>query len=286
MSTPLQAASGSARDPLKHFRIPPQPDSVLEAGRLLGAAMPDLNRIAAAVSKDPSLTARVLKVANSPYFSTSQKIDSVGRALNVMGLNTFKTAVLKSALQEVFSQSQIHANTREMVWCHAELTAACCDIVARFSAPALAANAYLAGLFHDCATLVMQDKFADYGEILPQCLHYSSKAIPLEQARYETDHCTVGYFFAKAWQLPEAVCRTIQYHHNEALEEPWDGQTRMLVAILRLSEYIVQDYDTSGNMKTISPEQWLQFHEGMAIQLQVEADDIRDFETALLERIS
>lgn len=267
---------------LKNFAIPPQPESVLEIGKLLEKPAVDLNRIAAVISKDASLTAKVLKIANSPFFSGGRSIDSVGRALNVMGLNTFKTVVLKSALSEVFAQGD--SASFETFWRHSELAALCCDIIAQRCVPKLAGSAYLAGMFHDCAIPVMQAKFDDYADLLKQSLHYCAKVIPLEESRYSTSHSTIGYFFAKSWKLPEAVCKAISHHHDETLTNLTDETEKTLVAMLMLSEYIIQDFDTSGNMKTIDSTLWMEIHCDVIDCLDIDADDIHDFEENLLKK--
>lgn len=267
---------------LKNFSIPPQPESVLEISKLLDKPAIDLNRIAAIIGKDASLTAKVLKVANAPFFSGGRAIDSVGRALNVMGLNTFKTVVLKSSLREVFSQDG--DASFDTFWRHSELAALSCDIIAQRRAPELAQYAYLAGLFHDCAIPVMQAKFGDYVEVVAQSLHYGGKIIPVEEARYATNHCTVGYFFAKSWKLPELVCQTILHHHSESLNDIPDIPGKTLTAILMASEYLIQDFDTSGNMKTIDHHRWAEIHGDVMAVLNIEPDNLRDFEEDLLEK--
>ncbi|TAN52982.1 MAG: HDOD domain-containing protein [Methylococcaceae bacterium] len=267
-----------------HIALPPQPDGVIEINKQLGLSVVDLKKIVAVIQKDPALTAKVLKVANSPLFCCGRSIDSVTRAVQVMGLNNFRTVVVNVALREVFSQGD--SEVLEKFWKHSELAALSCDIIARQMVNRLAPQAYLHGLFHDCAIPIMANKYPDYAELIQKSLHYQENVIALEEERYFTNHCTLGYFFAKSWALPELVCAAIQQHHNESLADIEEEDVKLLVAISQVSEFIIQDFDSSGNMKTISIEIWAERHDNAMQILGIEPDHIRDFEEELLEKMN
>lgn len=267
-----------------NIALPPQPDGVIEINKQLGKSVVDLKRIVAVIQKDPSLTAKVLKVANSPLFCCGRAIDSVERAVQVMGLNNFRTVVVNAALREVFSQGD--NEVLEKFWKHSELAALTCDIIANQVVKRLAPQAYLAGLFHDCAIPIMVNKYSDYADLVLKALHYQENVIAMEEERYSTNHCTLGYLFAKSWVLPELVYTAIQQHHNESLADIVEEDVKLLVAMSLVSEFIIQDFDASGNMKTISIEVWAERHDNVMQILGIEPDHIRDFEEELLEKVN
>lgn len=267
-----------------NIALPPQPDGVLEINKQLGQPVVDLKKIVTVIQKDPSLTAKVLKVANSPLFCCGRTIDSVARAVQVMGLNNFRTVVVNVALREVFSQGD--SAVLERFWKHSELAALSCDIIAKQRVNRLAPLAYLLGLFHDCAIPIMANKYPDYVDLMQKSLHYLENVIAIEEERYFTNHCTLGYFFAKSWALPDLVSAAIQQHHNESLADIADEDVKLLVATSLVSEFIIQDFDASGNMKTISIETWAELHDNVMQILGIEPDHIRDFEEELLEKVN
>jgi len=269
---------------LKSINIPAQPQTVLDLMKLTGQANVDIRQIAAKVEKDPSLSAKILKVVNSPMFGLRRPVDSIAQALNLMGFQLFQRAVLASALRGAMGSGN-DAGTK-IFWVHSEITARCCEIVAKKLRSDLASQAYLAGLFHDCAIPIMRNKFSDYDRVIVRQLHYVSSIIRHEDEAYATNHCVMGYFFTRSWYLPEPVRLAILRHHDDEPQYADSEEAQALIAILKVSEYIVQDYDTSGNIKTVSAEKWVEIFAKSIDILGIVPQDIRDFEDQLLESIN
>lgn len=269
---------------LKSVAIPAQPQTVIELMKMTNSQNVDLDQIARQVGKDPSLAAKVLKMVNSPLFGMRRPVDSIAQALNLMGLQLFRRAVLASALRE--TMSAVDSGTCDAFWTHSELVARCCEVVAKKLRPELVQQAYLAGLFHDCAMLILRKKFPDYDDILRQAFHYLPGVIAEEDGRYATNHCVMGYFFTRSWHLPEAVRLVILRHHDVEPNYTDGAEIRALVAVLRVSEYIVQDYDVSGNMRTLAVEKWMDINSKMLDVLGMVPQDMEDFEEELLDIIN
>jgi HD-like signal output (HDOD) protein len=264
------------------FAIPPQPRNVLEINALLDKPGANTARIADLIGKDPSLTAQVLKTANSPGFSRGRATDSVFQALQVMGLRNFKAIILKCALRQVFSQTK-NAFLEEF-WRHSELIAQCCAVVARSRAPEFAHGAYLAGLFHDCAIPLMTQRFGDYKDFIGGGFRNEDNFIQEEERRYSINHCALSYLFAKAWSLPAPICLAIHHHHDESLPNPPDSASaRTMTAIVMTSHYVINRFDVSGrgDETPVNPEEWTKSRGDIAALLGLLPDDLYDFEEEL-----
>lgn len=274
----------TAQDIQKTVVIPAQPQTVMELVKLTNAQNVNVNQIIKVLGKDPALTAKMLKIANSPLFGLGRPVDSIGHALNVMGFRTFQRAVLASALKDIYAHNP--SAIRDTFWNHSEIAACCCEIIAKHLKPELMQPAYLTGLFHDCAIPVLLSRFDDYDGLVVKALHYRPDVIPEEDQRYRTNHCVIGYLFARSWQLPESVRTAILRHHDEEPEYGDPAEARLLSAILRVAEFIIQDYDTSGNAKTLDPLRWAVLHEKTMDVLGIEPENIVEFEGALLEAMN
>lgn len=268
----------------KAISIPAQPKTVIELMKLCGNPNTDLSLVARTAGKDPSLTVRILKVANAPAFGLRRKVESVQQAVQLMGLQIFQRAVLASALREACAQDDSEAS--QAFWIHCELSARCCEIIAKRLRPGLAQQAYLAGLFHDCAIPLLKKRLPGYDDLLRQALHYCRPVVEEEERRYSTNHCVAGYLFARSWQLPEPVRLAILHHHDDQPDYSVPHEARDLTAILKVAEFIVQDYDASGNMKTLSAEQWIDVYASTIDGLGLDPDDLADFEEELLDTIN
>jgi HD-like signal output (HDOD) protein len=218
-----------AQSILKTINIPTQPQAVMELMNLINDQDVDIKQVAEIVKKDPSLTGKVLKIANSPLFGLRCPVDSISNAISVMGFHTFKQVVLTSALRDVFKQKP--SPLCEMFWSHSEMTARCCEILARKLRPSLARSAYLAGLFHDCAIPVLQKRFPDYGRLIFKGMYYQTNILTTEDQLYSTNHCTIGYLFTRSWHLPEVVRYAILRHHDGEPPTSNEYEARTLTAI-------------------------------------------------------
>lgn len=272
---PMQHAQLPKKNFLKALPIPAQPANVVELGKLFDQPLVDANRIIAVLETDVSLTAKMLRLANSPMFAAGRVVNSVGQALNIMGLEMFRRVVIQSALREALCASP--GEIFELFWRHSQYVAVCCEMIAKRCARGLMGHAYLTGLFHDCAVPVMQEKFGDYQEILRYSLDHISASVVEEDQRYATNHCIVGYFFAKSWMLPDSVCIAILHHHDNALAVFKDGEAKKLAAVLLLSEFIIKDFDASGNERAYGAKEWVEEYWEVATLLDIGVDHVLDF---------
>ncbi len=267
---------------MKDFVIPPQPKIVTEICELLKKPSTGVNQIANLAVKEASLTAQLLKTVNTPYFSRGRKIESVSQAITIMGLSNFSTIVLKSALRQVYKLKD--KMFFESFWRHSELAAMSCDLIAKKLDLEVVNDAYIAGLFHDCAIPIMTEKYSDYTSLLKNSLSSEENAVLAEDNNYSTNHCTLGYYFTKAWKLPEEVCQAIRFHHETQVDSlPNDGRVQSLVALLTISEYIVQCCDMLGTERTLSPEGWMEKYPIIDF-MGISANDVRDFEQDLIDK--
>lgn len=271
----MQQSQLSKQNLLKAFPIPSQPDRVIELGKLLDQPLVDTKRIISVLEADVSLTAKMLRLANSPMFAVGRGVDSVGQALNIMGLEMFRRLVVQSALREAFAQNS--SEFFEVFWRHSQYAAVCSELIAQRCARGLMGHAYLVGLFHDCAIPVMQAKFSDYQDMFRHSLDHMPISVALEEQRYATNHCIVGYFFTKSWFLADSICLAILHHHYDGLAELPDEETRLLVAILRLSEFIIKDFDASGNERAYGAGEWVEKYWEEATLLDIGVDHVLDF---------
>lgn len=262
--------------------IPAQPQLVLDIQNEAGRENPDFTRIADLVAKDVSMSARILKVANSPFFSRG-KVDSIMHAINLLGMRAFYAAVLSSALSETFLRD---SPALDRFWRHSTITATAAGIIAKKLRLAPADQAYTAGLFHDSGVVLMMKKFPDYIHMIDHALyittlHPLSEKFDLiggcENDRYNTNHCVMGYVMSKSWRLSDTVNNAIMYHHHPNIDMHKDSLTRKLSAALHLAEFISLSFDFEHQEFAYLSSQWMNAYKLSIKELGVSADDINIF---------
>lgn len=223
--------------------IPPCP-AILK--RLMVEAQkdePDYHRLTAIICSDVSLSASLIKTANSPYFGVRQRVRSINEALVMLGLNIASRAVAGLILRKAFPT----VPNIERFW----------DASARFARVSgwLAQqldglkippeDAYTFGLFRDCGIPVLLKRFAHYETILQSANNAAELGFTqVEDGLLPTNHAIVGCVMAQSWWLPEELCLSIRHHHDQTVlatnSAPPSLITRKLIAVTQLAEHLVQ----------------------------------------------
>jgi len=235
---------------LKDIGIPTRP-VILD---LIDAEMrkeePDSMRLEQLISADVSLSASLIKMANSAYFGRHGRARGVHDALQVLGLKATSRAIAGLSLRKAFPTTP----RLERFWNASAEIAVLSGWLARvIEKPKVRPDeAYTYGLFRDCGIPVMLQRFPTYEQTLTRAndelvLPYTA----VELKDFPTDHTMVGCLLAQNWWLPEEVCLAIRHHHDvraiDQLESGVPALTRHIVATGQTAEYIQQQLTGLGH---------------------------------------
>ena len=175
----------------------------------------DLNRV---ISLDPVLTGRVLQLVNSAYYSLPSKVNSLTRAIILLGINTVKNVVLSFAIFETFSRGDsFRVFSADDFWAHSLSTAAAAKILASGQGVPLSEREdfFVAGLMHDIGKIPLNHLFPDaYREAVRLSRGSGQGMRSAEDALIGVDHCRVGLMIARKWQLSSALTDALGRHHS------------------------------------------------------------------------
>ncbi len=171
------------------------------------------------ILQDPSLTARILKLANSPFYGRPRMIKTVSEATVVIGLETLKSIVVASAVREMLKNFGL---TEKLLWEHAVGTA----FVARFIAEKVkfknTEEAFMSGLLHDIGKIILQIKVPDKMYLVMQDIYHGDNpnSIEVETEIFGFTHAHLGQLVARKWQFAGEIEEAIGYHH-------WPGRAKI-----------------------------------------------------------
>ncbi|MFH2134080.1 MAG: HDOD domain-containing protein [Pseudomonadota bacterium] len=204
---------------------------------------PDYHRLASIICSDVSLSASLIKTANSPYFGARQRVRSINEALVVLGLNIASRAVAGIILRKSFPDLP----NMERFWDASSRFARLSGwLVLQLDHPELTAeDAYTFGLFRDCGIPVLLKRLPSYSSVLNSANNeVELDFTQIEDAVLPTNHAMVGCVLAQSWWLPEELCLAIRHHHDRAVllttAAPPPLLSRKLIAVTQLAEYLVQ----------------------------------------------
>ncbi len=195
--------------------LPSMPAATLQVLKLAGDPLADLDDLAAAVSLDPTLAARVLGLANSAYYNRGTPFSAVGRAVAHLGMPQIRSLALATHLFSFKPGSQCGSFDYGKFWQYCLTCASAAKLLAIQLRVGDSEEVFAAGLLQDLGVLALQRARPDsYGRILQQKAQLNR---PLEQLESETlgyTHADVGAALAAGWGLPETIGNAVQMHHN------------------------------------------------------------------------
>lgn len=178
-----------------------------------GLNVPVLARL---IENDQSLSARTLRIANSPFYGMSRQVRNVEDAIAMLGFQTIRSIALAAAMIGRFpARSGAEAFDFVAFWRHCIETALASRSLAALSGRSTAL-AYTAGLLHDVGRLVLAYQFpATYASVVEHSRIHTCSLLLAERELLRFDHSTVGQALAQHWKLPPELTMAIGQHHDE-----------------------------------------------------------------------
>jgi putative nucleotidyltransferase with HDIG domain len=223
--------------------------------------------LARLISADQSMTARILKLANSAYYGFSREISTVNMAIIVMGFNAVKDMGLSLSVFNIFGNSMSVKNFDvAQFWEHSIGCGLAAKLMAGRYHHSKMGEAFVAGLLHDIGKIILDQYFhKEFEEIMGRAGN-GADLDAAEMAVVGTGHGEIGGWLADKWRLPLVISESIRLHHQplDAVNDPG------LVAIVHIANFLCHtcNLGSSGRINPLppAPEVWNALHRaGIAI---------------------
>jgi diguanylate cyclase (GGDEF)-like protein len=173
----------------------------------------DVVKVAKAMSRDPALTAKIMRVANSPLYSKQRKSENLRQALVVLGLNAATTLALSFSLVGTYKAVRSSRIDYSRYWRRAILSASAARTFAEIKHVDALEDIFLASLLQDIAVLAIDRVQPDFYEgVAAHASH--AQLIAHEVSRLGVDHAALSAWLLRYWKLPESLCQTIEWSHT------------------------------------------------------------------------
>ncbi|MEW5774118.1 MAG: HDOD domain-containing protein [Thermodesulfobacteriota bacterium] len=211
------AGAPDVEEVLRRIDELPAPPAV--AARVLSLALEDgadFADLARLIESDQSLALKVLRQANSLAYGLRGKVASLEQALTVLGLATLRQVVLGIVIREHLLQDPKSGDPLlKDLWRHALTAAVAGRLLAEAARPALAGEAFAAGMVHDCGQLALLAALGpEYEDLLVRRQAGEGALLDLEIARLGLDHVLAGRRLAARFGLPQALADAAWLHHQ------------------------------------------------------------------------
>jgi len=200
-------------------QLPTIPFVVAEVLQLVESSEVSAVHLANLIEKDQALAAKVLRVANSPFYGFSRKISTIDLAIVVMGIDTLKEILLSLVIQKFYGNIKAELFDIKAFWHYSVFSGACSRLLARKLGYRLVGEAFVAGLMHDIGILILIQFFnRQFKEIRKVQNLQNISLIDAEKVVLDCTHCDIGAWIAERWNLPSQHCLAISNHHSSFIE--------------------------------------------------------------------
>lgn len=209
-------ADQEARDLIdKQFNLPSPPAiavKILSTVQQQDFALEDLEKI---ISADAALTGKMLRIANSAFYSLPKQVSNVNRALSLLGTNVIKNIALSFVIANDLQDAEDSCFNFNYFWRRSVTAAVAAELVTKeLGEPN--EDIFVTALLQDLGVLLMYlFKGEEYANTLKNCIINGGRGLPrLEKEKYRFDHQQLGYLLLENWGLPNSITGPMRFHHE------------------------------------------------------------------------
>ena len=214
------------------------PDIYIRLRNVIASPDWSMADIADIVANDPSITARLLKLVNSPFFGLVSKVDTITRAINLLGIQQVHDLVLATSVIDSFSGfTNDYFNIYDF-WFNGVYCAVTARLLAYYCQDLGTERPFVAGLLHNIGHLVTYQKIPE--ESLRALEIATQKNISLYRAERELlgfDYAQVGAELMREWKLPKSLQEITEFH----VEPEKASDFQLETAIIHIASVMTQN---------------------------------------------
>jgi putative nucleotidyltransferase with HDIG domain len=196
--------------------LPPFPENILEIQRLIASEEADMGMVARQISKDPVLTADLLRLVNSAQYMLAKRLDNITDAVKIAGMRSLKNLLFSYGTQQILGTDSAE---KKILWEHCFKTAFYAFNIARKlkSNHHIIDDVYVSGMLHDMGKIIFSNV---HPNLLEKIRHFcTERNIPhytFEDLSAGINHAEIGALIAEKWNFPDSLIAAIRYHHHPA----------------------------------------------------------------------
>jgi HD-like signal output (HDOD) protein len=194
--------------------IPAFPTVALRVLDVVSQDEPDFDLLVREIVSDATISAQVLRLANSSLFGFAKSIGTVKQAVIVLGAKQVQSLVM-SVATATYSRAALRTEALQRCWQHTIATAVLCREIAEAAGTLQPEQAYSLGLLHDIGRLGLLVAWPhEYDLMLQKADRDAISLLELEKRLFTMDHCEVGRLLVEQWKLPHEFCVVAGRHHD------------------------------------------------------------------------
>lgn len=170
--------------------------------------------VAEVISHDTDLTARLLRLVNSPFYGLRSRIDTISRAVTIIGSNQLVSLAMGVSILNFFKGIPEEYISMRDFWEHSVATGVAARLLASHLRTPNTERFFVAGLLHDIGRLVIFKMLPDHSAyLLSRARHENVCVHMLEKEVLGFTHDRLAGLLLKEWRCPVSLEKNVRYHH-------------------------------------------------------------------------
>jgi len=230
--------------------LPRFPENLVYLQKLIADPESKINNIARQVSTDPTLTAELLKLVNSPIYRVAKKIDNIEEAVKLVGMKGLRNLVYSYGTWKILGKR--YSQMKEL-WNHLNQVALLAFGIARFFIREIKIleDVFVGGILHDLGKILICSLHPDVlDKITNFCKKKGISQSLLEDLSVGLNHAETGALIAAKWNFPDQLVAVIRYHHEPSSA---DKEYMDVVYVVYLANFISNIEKNSLTFDQIDP---------------------------------
>ena len=234
------------------------------------------NSLTEIISYDPALTTKILKIANSSFYAISDGVDSIDRAVSILGQEALKNIALSFVIVKGLKRDNVDNFDHELFW-KRSITAAVSAEMLTSKLKVNRGDTFVIPLLMDIGVLVMYlSDPNEYLKVFDEKRVSGLTTVEAEKTVLGYDHQELGSSILLKWNIPDNISLPIAYHHNP---EQCPTEMKDLVEVLQLADIASSVYHSSNGTKKIG-----QFRELLKEKLKISDEEVGEFIDGIAEK--
>lgn len=233
----------------REIKLPTSPGIVVELNEVISnpyAVADDISRV---VNKSPSLAAALLKIVNSAFYGFPSRIDSISRAVTLIGTREIKSLALGISVMNAFKNIANNFVNMDAFVTHSLACGVVSRIIATRKNIAQTEQMFVSGLLHDIGKLIIYKYYPNHAANLFYQAHQSGTALYNEEKKLlGTRHSRIGSYLLEKWKLPVTIVNNVRYHHM-----PASSPNPVQASVIHIADVIVNGFGIGNSGERCIP---------------------------------
>ncbi len=264
----------------KSLKLVSPPSTYAQLDALIKDPNSSAEDISEVINTDPALVTRLLKVVNSPFYGFPSQINTISRAITIIGTRELTHLVLATSVIDAFKGIPTNLINMKEFWRHSLACAIASKYLAKECGQRATERYFISGLLQNIGSLVIYQSMPELAREAINSAKFGHEVIyQAEQRVLGFDHTDVGQALVKAWRLPHSLEEVAKYHHtpSQSVNFPLE------VAIVHVADIMVSaaqlGHSGDTHVPPLDPEAW----DLLGLDLDVIPDIIKELSQQLDE---